>query len=143
VLLQPGTGGLAATGLAEARGALGANALLSEVSTTGAGTLYRFDDLRTTGPIRLLQSPSNTGSPLGVGVLLVQVIVFALTALLALPTSRITQRFRPLPTPDAPRTAVHVPAPPVETVVRTPEQAMARELQSASARQTEEVGSWR
>ena len=51
VLLQGGAG--AQSALAEARGALGANPLLSVVSTTADGTLYRFDDLRTTGPIRL------------------------------------------------------------------------------------------
>jgi GT2 family glycosyltransferase len=144
VLLQPGAGGLAPTGLAEARGALGANALLSEVSTTATGTLYRFHDLKTTGPIRLLRAPSNTGSPLGVAVLIVQGIVFALAVLLALPTSRLSQRFRPLPTPNAPRAAaIREVSPRIETVVRTPEQAMAREMQSVTAPQTEEVTLWR
>jgi hypothetical protein len=70
--------------------------------------------------------------------------VFALAGLLALPTSRITQRFRPLPTPNAPRAAtVREVSPQIDTVVRTPEQAMAREMRSASEPQTEEVGSWR
>jgi GT2 family glycosyltransferase len=144
VLLQPGTGSAAATALAEARGALGADPLLSVVSTTADGTLYRFDDLRRTGPVRLLDGPSNTGSPLGVAVLLVQVIVFGLTVLLALPTSRITQRFRPLPAMRAPKADVRSIAPRAEVIVRTPEQAMARELQATGAgRQPEEVGSWR
>ncbi|WP_158590120.1 glycosyltransferase [Amnibacterium setariae] len=141
VLLQGGAG--AQSALAEARGALGANPLLSVVSTTADGTLYRFDDLRTTGPIRLLTGPSNTGSPIGVLVLLLQGIVFGVTALLALPTSRLTQRLRPLPAVQAPRADVRSIAPRPEPVVRTPEQVMARELQPAGAPAREEVGSWR
>ncbi|MBW4042235.1 MAG: glycosyltransferase [Acidobacteria bacterium] len=145
VLLQNGGGAAGTTALADARGALGANPLLSVVSTTSAGTLYRFDDLKTTGPIDLLRGPSNTGSPLGIAVLLAQAIVFALTALLALPTSRLTNRFRPLPSLRAPKADTRSIAPRPQVVVRTPEQAMARELQAVavSTRQTEEVGSWR
>ncbi len=143
VLLEPGSGGRAPAALADARGALGANALLSVVSTTAAGTLYRFGDLRTTGPVRMLQGPSNTGSPLGVAVLLIQAAVFLVTGLLALPTSRITERFRPVAAVRAPQADVRSIEPRAETVVRTPEQAMARELQSVEARQPEEVGSWR
>ena len=143
VLLQRGTGSGASTALADARGALGASSILSVVSTTSAGTLYRFDDLRTTGPILLLSGPSNTGSPIGVAVLLIQAIVFGLTALLALPTSRITNRFRPLQTLRAPKADVRSIAPRPEVVIRTPEQAMARELQPVATREAEEVGSWR
>ena len=144
VLLRSSPG--ATTAIAEARGALGANPILSVVSTTTAGTLYRFDDLKTTGSFRLLQAPSNTGSPVGVAVLLIQAIVFGLTALLALPTSRITQRFRPVQALHAPKADVRTTTAPVHpepVMIRTPEQAMARELQSASSRQPEEVGSWR
>ncbi len=147
VLLQPGAGATASTALADTRGALGANPVLSVVSTTAVGTLYRFDDLRTTGTIRLLQTPTNTGSPIGVAVLLVQAIVFGLTALLALPTSRITQRFRPLPTSGTTTAGTRPVSERVPTVIRTPEQAMARELQTAGPgqpeQQREEVGSWR
>jgi hypothetical protein len=142
VLLKPGAG--ATTALSDARGALGANPILSVVSTTSAGTLYRFDDLRTTGSIRLLRGPGNTGSPLGVAVLLIQAIVFGITALLALPTSRITQRFRPVQALAAPRDDVRTTVVrPQPVMIRTPEQAMARELQAAAPRQAEEVGSWR
>jgi hypothetical protein len=113
------------------------------VSTTADGTLYRFGALTTTGAVRMLQGPSNTGSPLGVAVLLIQAAVFLVTGLLALPTSRITERFRPVAAVRAPRVDVRSIEPRAETVVRTPEQAMARELQSVEARQPEEVGSWR
>ncbi|MGN6445346.1 glycosyltransferase [Amnibacterium sp.] len=139
VLLRSDGAG-ATTPLAAARGALGANPLLSVVSTTDSGTLYRFDDLKTTGAVRLLSGPSNTGSPIGLLVLLVQAIVFALTGLLALPTSRITQRFRPVAVVRAPKADVRTVAPRPEPIIRTPEQAMAREF---APRQAEEVGSWR
>jgi GT2 family glycosyltransferase len=141
VLLRSSPG--ATTALADARGALGANPILSVVSTTEDGTLYRFDDLRTTGPIRLLRGPSNTGSPVGVVVLLLQAIVFGLTALLALPTSALTQRFRPVQAVRAPRADTRTIVMKEPAMIRTPEQAMARELQAAGPRQPEEVGSWR
>ncbi|WP_375388531.1 glycosyltransferase [uncultured Amnibacterium sp.] len=142
VLLQPTTAPAAAATLAQARGALGANPLLAEVSTTSAGTLYRFGGLRTDGEPLLLRGPSNTGSPIGVAVLTLQALVLGLTALLALPTSRLATRFRPLPTAQAPSVDTRS-IPQQQPVIRTPEQAMVRELQPATARPAEEVGSWR
>lgn len=144
VLLQPGSGGAtAAAALGEARGALGANPLLSVVSTTSAGTLYRFDDLTTTVPLRLLRGPSNTGSPLGLAVLVLQGVVFGLTALLALPTSRITNRFRPLPSLRAPKADVRSIAPRPAVPLRPSAPAVPGPVRQTALRQPEEVGTWR
>lgn len=141
VLLQPGAAGSGDAG-AQARGSLGANPLLAEISTTSAGTLYRFADLTTAGPLSVLSGPSNTGTPLGLAVLVAQGIVLGLALLLALPTSRLTNRFRPAVAARAARADVRSirPAPPS---VRTPEQAMLREVPVEALRQTEEVGAWR
>lgn len=141
VLLQPGAAGSAGAA-AQARGSLGANPLLAEISTTSAGTLYRFADLKTAGPLSVLSGPSNTGTPLGLAVLVVQGVVLGLALLLAMPTSRLTNRFRPMVAVRTPRADVRsiTPSP---MPVRTPEQAMLREVPVEALRQTEEVGAWR
>ena len=142
VLLQPALGGGAAAATSAARGAMGANPLLSVVSTTAAGTLYRFGGLDPRADLLLLRGPSNTGSPMGMLVLTLQALVLGITALLALPTGRLSNRFRPLAAVRAPKADVRSIAPP-EPIVRAPEQAMVRELQPAGPRRPEEVGSWR
>ena len=144
VLLQRGSAGDAAVAaLAEARGSLSANPLLSIVSTTSHGTLYRFGSLSPVARDVVLRGPSNTGSPLGVAVLLVQGVVLALTALLALPTRRLTTRFRPLPAiaPSPADIRSTMRPEPVPTGL-APEHAMAHELRAART-VPEEVGAWR
>ena len=118
------------------------------MSSTAAGTLYRFADLRPGGDGAVLRGPSSTGSPLGVLVLTVQLLVLGLTALLALPTRRLATRFRPVAALTAPRADVRsiAGAPSTaSTAVLAPEQAMARELRGGPARPAdrEEVGAWR
>ena len=153
VLLQPGaadSGSRAA--FADARSALDANALLAEVSSTGDGTLFRFGDLAPDGGTdAVLRGPGNTGTPLGVLVLTVQLLVLGLTGLLALPTRRLATRFRPQAALSAPRADIRateratVTAPPsTPAPSAAPEHAMARELRQGPVEPVrEEVGAWR
>ncbi|MGN6742943.1 MAG: hypothetical protein ACTHJL_06550 [Amnibacterium sp.] len=156
VLLTPGGGDAASTtAAADARAALGASPLFSAVSRSSAGTLYRYVDLpATAGRTPDFVGPSNTARPIGVVVLLLQLVVLAAFGLLALPTRRLAVRLRPEPLTRAPRADVAttlgraVPAP----SPRTPEQRMARELVRTGAipasaierpKDREEVPAWR
>lgn len=149
VLLQPGAGDRRSrAGFAEARASLGSEPLLSAVAQVEGGTLYRFGGLEAPGGRDVvLRGPSNTGSPLGVVVLLVQGLVLGLTALLALPTHRIALRFLPPAALAAPRADVrsieHAPLPP-EVQALDPRQAMpaAHEPRVESAGRRE-VAAWR
>ncbi len=149
VLLQPGADGATARAATdEARSTLGANSLLTAVSTTSAGTLYRFGGLES-GPGSVVPTgPSPTGSPLGLLVLTVQLLVLGLTALLALPTRRLATRFRPVAALSAPKADVRsIEKAPLsaQAAALAPEQAMARGLGRTPAPQDarEEVGAWR
>lgn len=140
VLLVPGGGDTGSReALVDARAVLGADPLLTPVSSTASGTLYRFGGLdRTSTDAVVLRGPSNTGTPLGLLVLAVQGLVLGLTALLALPTRRLATRFRP-PAALAParsdvRSIEHSPLPPEVQALR-PEQAALHEV--------EEVPAWR
>jgi len=65
--------------------ALDGNRLLNPIGDTAQGNLWHFPDLReATGPV----GPSNTETQIGRGVILGQAIVFGLTLLLAIPTTR-------------------------------------------------------
>ncbi|MFD1720098.1 glycosyltransferase [Amnibacterium endophyticum] len=140
VLLVPGAGD--ATGraaLAEAQAVLGANPLLTSVSSTASGTLYRFGGLdpEATGEV-VRRGPSNTGTPLGLLVLAVQGLVLGLTFLLALPTRRLATRFRP-------QAAVAPHRLDVRSIERSPlpPEVQALRPEQAATVQREEVPAWR
>jgi hypothetical protein len=158
VLLAPGaTDAVSATAAADARAALGSSSLFSAVSRSAAGTLYRYVDLPSSaGATPDFIGPSNTARPIGVAVLLLQGIVLAAFALLALPTRRLAVRLRPEPLTRAPRADVastprQRPAGPAHRPA-APEQEMARELVRTGAipasaierpQGREEVPAWR
>jgi len=70
--------------------ALDGNALLTPVGNTDKGFLWRTD----ASPVTAAVHPGNTGTPLGVAILLGQGIVFAVTLLLGIPTVRRRRRQR-------------------------------------------------
>jgi hypothetical protein len=134
VLLQPGDGSVGAVATrSEAAAALGTNPVLAQVSTLPTGTLYRYVDAPATLGIAPLDTgPANTATPLGVLVLLVQLVVLGVALLLALPTGRVARQLWPEPPLVAPpgdvaaTHAAHRRAEPRR--VLAPEQAMARDL---------------
>ncbi|MDH2442974.1 glycosyltransferase family 2 protein [Amnibacterium sp. CER49] len=149
VLLTPGAADPGSRQAAlDAGAALGSDPLFSAVSTSSAGTLYRYVDLpEAAGRTLDAAAPRNTATPLGLLVLVVQGSVLGLMLLLALPTGRLAGRVRPAPPLRAPvadvanthAAAAHRPV--------TPEQAMARELlgpaQAAEPEDVrEEVAAW-
>jgi GT2 family glycosyltransferase len=134
VLLQPGNGsvGSAAT-RSEAAAALGTNPALSPVGITPSGTLYRYVGAPSSlGVAPLDQGPGNTATPLGLAVLLVQLVVLGVALLLALPTGRVARQLWPEPPLVAPpgdvaaTHAAHRRSEPRRALA--PEQAMARDL---------------
>ncbi|HEY0259667.1 MAG TPA: glycosyltransferase family 2 protein [Lacisediminihabitans sp.] len=64
--------------------ALDSNPLFSPVGSTANGLLWRYDDLPDGATTT--EHASNTGTPLGLGILIGQGIVFGLTLLLGIPT---------------------------------------------------------
>lgn len=157
ILLSPGAGDASSVSAAtDARAALGGNPLFSAVSRSSAGTLYRYVDLPAdAGRTPDFIGPSNTARPIGVAVLLLQLVVLGAFALLALPTRRLAVRLRPEPLQRAPRADVasigsrRTGAP---AGALTPEQRMARELVRTGAipasaierpKPREEVPAWR
>ena len=156
VLLAPAAADPASrAAAADARGALSADPLLTAVSTTPDGILYRFGALRLSAPrpgSGVAHGPSNTGTALEVLVLLVQGLVLGLTALLALPTGGLSRRLAPQAATSAPRADVRsVRAAPVAGAL-VPERALARDprpplpLPGAAVPvepQREEVAAWR
>ncbi len=158
VLLAPGGSDAAtARSLDAARAALGASPLFASVSRSADGTLYRYVDLpASAGTAPDFIGPPNTGTPLGVAVLLVQGIVLGAFALLALPTRKLAVRLRPEPLLRAPRADVasveHARHPEPQPRALAPEQTMARELVRTGAipasaiekpKGREEVPAWR
>ncbi|WP_108249861.1 glycosyltransferase family 2 protein [Planctomonas deserti] len=76
--------------------ALDENPLLTRVGDTSSGVLWRYpaaDELPGTWP----EEPGNTDTPIGLGVLTMQALVFGLTLLLAIPTGGLVTSGRPLP----------------------------------------------
>jgi hypothetical protein len=65
--------------------ALDGNRLLTPIGSTASGFLWNYADLAEG---EAPGGPSATGTSLGVGILVGQAIVFALTLLLAIPTTR-------------------------------------------------------
>jgi hypothetical protein len=137
VLLQQGdgSGGAAAT-RSEAAAALGTNAALTPISTTANGTLYHYVGASPGFGVAPLEAgPANTATPVGVAVLLVQLVVLGVAFLLALPTGRVARQIWPEPALVAPpgdvaaTRAAHRRAEPGRPAV--PEQVMARELAAA------------
>ncbi len=95
VLLAPAPATAQAAALhASAAATLGSDEAFTTVSTTSAGTLYRFAaakaDIGT-----LAVGPTPTIGTTGVVILIVQGVVIGLTLLLALPTGRLAVRMRP------------------------------------------------
>jgi GT2 family glycosyltransferase len=101
VLLEPFSVGRSdprAADQVEARvsAALDENPLLTRVGDTTSGVLWRYpgaDEL----PGTWAEVPGNTQTPIGLGVLGVQALVFGLTLLLAIPTGGLAANGRPLP----------------------------------------------
>ncbi|MCU1437169.1 MAG: hypothetical protein JWP66_256 [Naasia sp.] len=94
VLLQPAAPGT--RGMHDrAAAALDGNPLFTPVTETDAGRLWRYTGLDAGLPFAAPTGPDALGTPLGAGMLGVQLLVLILTLLLALPTGGIADMVRP------------------------------------------------
>ncbi len=94
VLLSPAAPG--ATAMHDrAAAALDGNALLTPITRTTEGSLWRFTGLDAGLPTSAPNGPDNLATSTGVFILSAQALVLLLTLLLALPTSDLADRMRP------------------------------------------------
>jgi GT2 family glycosyltransferase len=85
VLLAPDPAGTSEAAAKRVSEALDGNRILVPIGVTPLGTLWNYEDLaESTAP----GGPGPLGTPLGIGILSGQAIVFLFTLLLAVPTSR-------------------------------------------------------
>ena len=82
---------------ARAVSALDENSLLTRVGDTSAGVLWRIPAVNDEAPVPVPTEPDNLDTPLGVGILAAQALVFGLTLLIAIPTGGLAASSRPLP----------------------------------------------
>lgn len=94
VLLEPAAADSRAV-YDRATAALDANPLLSHVTQTQHGTLWRYTGLDAGLPTAAPSGPSNLATGVGVAILSVQLLILLLTLLLALPTAGLADRVRP------------------------------------------------
>jgi hypothetical protein len=78
-----------------AAAALDANPLFAPVTSTSAGTLWRYTGLDAGLPAPAPTGPGNLDTTVGAGILGVQLLVLLVTLLLALPTGGLADRVRP------------------------------------------------